>query len=70
MSGELLLAFWGVSLLLVMTPGMDWAYVISAGIRGRGVVLAQHLARLNTADRSMLLELIEKLSDRLADPIG
>ena len=36
----------------------------------QGVVLAQHLARLNTADRSMLLELIEKLSDRLANPVG
>ena len=36
----------------------------------QGVVLAQHLARLNSADRTMLLELVEKLSDRLADPIG
>ena len=36
----------------------------------QGVVLAQHLARLNSADRSMLLELIEKLSDRLANPVG
>lgn len=40
MSGELLMAFWGVSFLLVMTPGMDWAYAISAGISGRGVVPA------------------------------
>lgn len=40
MSGELLMAFWGVSLLLVLTPGMDWAYVISAGISGRGVAPA------------------------------
>ena len=40
MSGELLMAFWGVSFLLVLTPGMDWAYVISAGISGRGVVPA------------------------------
>lgn len=40
MSGELLMAFWGVSFLLVMTPGMDWAYVISAGCSGRGVVPA------------------------------
>lgn len=40
MSGELLMAFWSVSFLLVMTPGMDWAYVISAGSSGRGVVPA------------------------------
>jgi threonine/homoserine/homoserine lactone efflux protein len=40
MSGELLMAFWGVSFLLVMTPGMDWAYVISAGSRGQGVLPA------------------------------
>ena len=40
MSGELLMAFWGVSLLLVLTPGMDWAYVISAASHGRGVASA------------------------------
>lgn len=34
------LAFWMVSVLLVITPGMDWAYVISAGLRGRLVVPA------------------------------
>lgn len=33
-------AFWVVSILLVITPGMDWAYVISAGIRGRVVLPA------------------------------
>ena len=36
----------------------------------KGVVLAHHLARLNSADRSMLLELVEKLSDRLANSIA
>lgn len=36
----------------------------------KGVVLAHHLARLNSADQSMLLELVEKLSDRLANPIA
>lgn len=40
MSVELLMAFWSVSFLLVMTPGMDWAYIISAGSCGRGVVPA------------------------------
>lgn len=35
----------------------------------QGVVLAQHLSRLNAADRTMLLELIERLSERLAAPI-
>ncbi len=33
-------AFWLVSILLIITPGMDWAYVISAGLRGRVVVPA------------------------------
>jgi threonine/homoserine/homoserine lactone efflux protein len=33
-------AFWIVSILLIVTPGMDWAYVISAGMRGRVVVPA------------------------------
>lgn len=40
MSSELLIAFWGVSFLLVMTPGMDWAYVISAGSSDQGVLPA------------------------------
>ena len=31
-------AFWAVSLLLVVTPGADWAYAISAGLRGRSKV--------------------------------
>lgn len=33
-------AFWAVSFLFVITPGMDWAYAISAGVRGRVVVPA------------------------------
>ncbi|CAI1103624.1 Homoserine/homoserine lactone efflux protein [Serratia liquefaciens] len=33
-------AFWAVSILFVITPGLDWAYIISAGIRGRVVVPA------------------------------
>lgn len=32
-------AFWAVSFLLVITPGADWAYVISAGLRERRLVL-------------------------------
>jgi len=31
------LAFWGVALLLVVVPGADWAFTISAGLRGRSV---------------------------------
>jgi threonine/homoserine/homoserine lactone efflux protein len=31
------IAFWGVSFLLVLTPGADWAYMIDAGLRGRSV---------------------------------
>ncbi len=33
-------AFWAVSILFVITPGMDWAYVISAGMQGRVVIPA------------------------------
>ncbi|MFJ9779111.1 LysE family translocator [Amycolatopsis sp. NPDC101161] len=33
-------AFWGVAILLVLTPGADWAYVIGAGLRSRSVVPA------------------------------
>ncbi|MEZ2759572.1 LysE family translocator [Providencia vermicola] len=32
--------FWAVSVLFVITPGADWAYAISAGIRGNRVVPA------------------------------
>ncbi|WP_432017703.1 LysE family translocator [Streptomyces hydrogenans] len=45
-----LAAFLVVDLLLVFTPGADWAYAISAGLRGRSVVpavtglIAGHLA--------------------------
>ncbi|MFG2837696.1 LysE family translocator [Streptomyces zaomyceticus] len=35
-----LAAFLAVDLLLVFTPGADWAYAISAGVRGRSVVPA------------------------------
>lgn len=35
-----LAAFLAVDLLLVFTPGADWAYAISAGLRGRAVVPA------------------------------
>jgi threonine/homoserine/homoserine lactone efflux protein len=35
-----LAAFLAVDLLLVFTPGADWAYAITAGIRGRSVVPA------------------------------
>lgn len=33
-------AFWGVSLLFVITPGADWAYAITAGLRHRRVLPA------------------------------
>ncbi|MET9686742.1 LysE family translocator [Streptomyces coeruleorubidus] len=35
-----LAAFLAVDLLLVFTPGADWAYAITAGVRGRSVVPA------------------------------
>jgi threonine/homoserine/homoserine lactone efflux protein len=37
---SLLTAFWIVSISLVMVPGADWAYVISAGVRGSAVAPA------------------------------
>jgi threonine/homoserine/homoserine lactone efflux protein len=33
-------AFWVVSFLFVITPGVDWAYAISAGTRGKVVIPA------------------------------
>jgi threonine/homoserine/homoserine lactone efflux protein len=33
-------AFWGVSFLLVLTPGADWAYAIGAGLQDRTVLPA------------------------------
>jgi threonine/homoserine/homoserine lactone efflux protein len=33
-------AFWAVSFLFVITPGADWAYAISAGMRDRAVAPA------------------------------
>lgn len=40
MAISVLTAFWAVSLLFVVTPGADWAYAISAGMRGRWVMPA------------------------------
>lgn len=36
----LMVAFWGVSMLFVITPGVDWAYAIASGVRHRAGVLA------------------------------
>jgi len=36
----MLTAFWLVSFSLVMTPGADWAYAISAGMRHRAIMPA------------------------------
>lgn len=40
MTLSLFAAFWAVSILFIITPGADWAYTISAGIRGRFVIAA------------------------------
>lgn len=37
MVANILLAFWSVSILFVITPGVDWSYAISAGIRGKSI---------------------------------
>lgn len=33
-------AFWAVSILFVITPGVDWAYAIAAGMRERAILPA------------------------------
>lgn len=49
MTASTLAAFWAVSFLLVITPGADWGYAITAGLRHRtvlpavGGLLAGHL---------------------------
>lgn len=40
MSVSTFAAFWAVSFLFVITPGADWAYAITAGMRGRVVLPA------------------------------
>jgi threonine/homoserine/homoserine lactone efflux protein len=40
MAASSILAFWVVALLLIVVPGADWAFTISAGLRGRSVVPA------------------------------
>lgn len=35
----LMVAFWGVSMLFVLTPGVDWAYAIATGLRHRAGVM-------------------------------
>lgn len=40
MSATMLLAFWSVSFLLVITPGADWAYTITAGLHHRSPIPA------------------------------
>lgn len=36
----LVAGFWLVSFMLIMTPGADWAYTISAGIHGQRIIPA------------------------------
>jgi threonine/homoserine/homoserine lactone efflux protein len=40
MAIDTVVAFWAVSLLLVLVPGADWAYAIAAGLRGQSVLPA------------------------------
>ncbi|ROR14598.1 LysE family translocator [Erwinia sp. JUb26] len=40
MSLHLFISFWAVSALFIITPGADWAYAISAGLRGRAIIPA------------------------------
>ncbi|MEJ5039472.1 MULTISPECIES: LysE family translocator [Pseudomonas] len=40
MTLNVFVAFWAVSMLFIITPGADWAYAISAGLKGRVVLPA------------------------------
>ncbi|MEU7487475.1 LysE family translocator [Streptomyces sp. NPDC042319] len=40
MAASSIAAFWAVSVLLVLVPGADWAYAITAGLRDRSVLPA------------------------------
>jgi threonine/homoserine/homoserine lactone efflux protein len=37
MAASSVLAFWAVAFLLIVVPGADWAFTISAGLRGHSV---------------------------------
>lgn len=37
MPGSAIVAFGGISLLFALTPGADWAYAISGGLKRRAV---------------------------------
>ncbi|MEN3978245.1 LysE family translocator [Acinetobacter sp. CWB-B33] len=55
MAFSTLLSFWSISILFVITPGADWAYAISAGIKERilpailGLLLGHFIATLVVA---------------------
>lgn len=40
MATSSIVAFWGLTMLLVMVPGADWAFTIGAGVQGGSVVSA------------------------------
>ncbi len=40
MSASSVAAFWAVTILLIIVPGPDWAFTISAGLRGGSVLAA------------------------------
>jgi threonine/homoserine/homoserine lactone efflux protein len=40
MTASSVFAFWIVAVVLIATPGADWAFTLSAGLRGRSVVAA------------------------------
>jgi len=40
MAANSIVAFWGLTILLVMVPGADWAFTIGAGVQGGSVIPA------------------------------
>ena len=40
MAASSIAAFWAIAFLLIIVPGPDWAFTVSAGLRGRSVLPA------------------------------
>jgi len=55
MATSSIFAFWAVAVLLILVPGADWAFAISAGLRGHSVVPAVSGLMLGYAGMTILV---------------
>jgi threonine/homoserine/homoserine lactone efflux protein len=55
MAASSIFAFWAVAVLLIMVPGADWAFTISAGLRGHSVFPAVSGLMLGYAAMTILV---------------